>query len=87
MAVFMVERDLPGASVDDLRQAQQAAMETSREFTARGRPVRYIRSTFVPGESLCMCLFEAADPDVVKQVNEQARIPFSRIKPALDLTP
>lgn len=87
MPVFMVERDLPGATVEDLQAAQQAAIEKSGEFTSRGRPVRYIRSTFVPGESLCMCLFEAADPEVVREVNEEARIPFSRIKPAMDLTP
>lgn len=30
----------------------------------------HIRSTFVPGEAHCMCLFEAADPQVVKDVPE-----------------
>jgi hypothetical protein len=34
-----------------------------------------------------MCLFEAADPQLVKEVNEAAHIPFSRISEALDLTP
>lgn len=49
--------------------------------------MRYIRSTFVPGDAHCMCLFEADDPQVVKDVNEAAQIPFSRITEALDLTP
>jgi hypothetical protein len=34
-----------------------------------------------------MCLFEAGDADVVKRVNEKAKIPFDRITEALDLTP
>jgi hypothetical protein len=34
-----------------------------------------------------MCLFEAANPQLVKEVNEAAAIPFSRISEALDLTP
>jgi len=53
----------------------------------RGKNVRYIRTTFVPGEAHCMCLFEADNPDLVREVNEAAQIPFTRIVEALDLTP
>ncbi len=87
MTVYMVDRNLPGVTLDQLAAAQRAAIETSRQFSAQGKPVRYIRSTFVPGESHCMCLFEASNPDVVKQVNETAKIPFTRITEAMDLTP
>lgn len=34
-----------------------------------------------------MCLFEASTPDLVKDVNEAAQIPFTKIAEALDLTP
>ena len=34
-----------------------------------------------------MCLIEAAAAQLVKEVNETAQIPFSRILEALDLTP
>jgi uncharacterized protein DUF4242 len=87
MAVYMVERDLTGITMSQLAGAQQAAISTSRRFTADGTPVRYIRSTFVPGESRCMCLFDASNADDVKKVNEAAELPFSRIVEALDLTP
>lgn len=87
MPVYMVDRNLPGVTVDQLAAAQKAAIETSRQFSAQGKPVRYIRSTFVPGESHCMCLFEASNPDLVKQVNETAKIPFTKIIEAMDLTP
>jgi hypothetical protein len=39
------------------------------------------------GRGRCMCLFEATGPDLVKELNEQAKIPFTRIVEALDLTP
>ena len=87
MAVYIVDRDLPGITLEQLAGAQKAAIETCQQFTAAGKPVRYIRTTFVPGDSHCMCLFEAADPDLVKNVNDEAKIPYTRVTEALDLTP
>lgn len=87
MAVYMVERDLPGITLEQLGSAQKSAIDTSKRFTEDGRPVRYIRSTYVPGEARCMCLFEAPNAQRVREVNEEAQIPFTRIVEALDLTP
>ena len=87
MAVYMVERELPGVTMDQLSAAQKAAIATSEGFSAAGKTVRYIRTTFVPGEAHCMCLFEADNADLVRAVNEAAQIPFTRIVEALDLTP
>jgi hypothetical protein len=87
MSVYMVDRELPGIEMEQLAAAQKAAIETSKKFTDEGKPVRYIRTTFVPGEAHCMCLFEAENADHVREVNETAKIPFTRIVEALDLTP
>jgi hypothetical protein len=87
MSVYLVERNLPGITMDQLAAAQKAAIETSQRFSAEGKQVRYIRSTFVRREAHCMCLFEAANPQLVKEVNEAAAIPFSLIYEAFDLTP
>jgi len=87
MPVYMVERDLPGIKMEQLAAAQKRAIEVGKELTAEGREVRYIRSTFVPGENKCMCLFEAPNPDNVREANERADIPFTRIVEAKDLTP
>ena len=87
MAVYMVERALPGITMEQLAAAQKAAIEKGHEFTASGKNVRYIRSTFLPGESKCMCLFEAPNAELVKELNDAAKIPFTQIKEALDLTP
>jgi muconolactone delta-isomerase len=87
MSVFMADRDLPGITLEQLVAAQRAAIDTSQRFTAEGRPVRYIRSTWVPGDSRVMCLFEADDSGLVEDVNRSAGIPFSRVVEARDLTP
>jgi hypothetical protein len=73
--------------MDQLAGAQRAAIDTSRRFTEAGRPVRYIRSMYVPGDDRCMCLFEAESADSVRSVNDQAGIPYTRIVEAHDLTP
>ena len=87
MPVYMVDRSLPGINMEQLAAAQKAAIETSEQFTKEGKPVRYIRTTFVPGEAHCMCLFEAPSSATVKEVNEAAKLPFNRIIEAMDLTP
>lgn len=87
MTVYMVERDLSGISMADLAAAQQAAIATSKSFSEKGTPMRYIRSTFAPGDGRCMCLFEAASANEVKRLNDEAKLPYNRVVEALDLTP
>lgn len=87
MAIYMVERELPGITNEGLAGAQQAAIAGAQKSTTGGTPVRYVRSTFVPGEARCMCLFEAGSAAAVRDVNEAAGLPFSRIVEAMDLTP
>jgi hypothetical protein len=87
MTVYMVERELKGITMEQLAAAQKRAIETSQEYTNMGKSVRYIRTTFIPGEERSMCLFEALNPELVAQVNESAQIPYIRIIEALDLTP
>ena len=85
--VYMVERDLPGIGMEDLADAQKRAIRVGKELSAEGTEVRYLRSTFVPGESKCMCLFEAPNAENVREANVRAQIPFTRIVEAFDLTP
>ena len=87
MSVYLVERDLPGITMEQLAAAQKMAIQMGKELTAEGRQVRYLRSTFVPGEHKCMCLFESTSLAHVREANERGQIPFTRIVPSEDLTP
>jgi hypothetical protein len=87
MRLYMTERELPGVTLPQFAEATRAMEETSRDFTAAGRSIRYLRSTFVPVDGHCMCLFEADDLATVRAVNETAGVPFTRIVEAEELTP
>ena len=87
MPVYMVERELKGIALEDLAAAQKLAIKTAKAFTDKGTPIRYLRSTFAPGEGRCMCLFEAPSPQDVERLNTEAKLPYNRVVEALDLTP
>ena len=87
MGVYLVDRDLPGITSDDLATLQRAEISASQQITAAGQRLRYLRSVFIPGEARCMCLFEAEDEAAVAALNQAAGLPFTRIVEALDLTP
>ena len=87
MTVYMVERNLKGIAMGDLAAAQKAAISTAHAYAAKGTPMRYIRSTFAPEDGRCMCLFEAGNADDVKRLNDEAKLPYTRVVEALDLTP
>ena len=87
MGVYLVDRDLPGITRAGLAEIQQAEIRVSEQLTVAGQRVCYLRSLFIIGEARCLCLFEASDEAIVAALNELARLPFTRIVAALDLTP
>ena len=85
MAKYMVERHLPRITSEQLADAAGRAKKTTAQMTREGTPVRYLRSTFVPGEDKCFCLFDGPSVEVVKEANERAEIPFERIVEAMHI--
>jgi len=86
MPRYMVERHLPGFTNEQLPAAAGAAKSTTAQMTEEGTPVRYLRSTFVPAEEKCFCLFEGPSAESVKEANERAGLPFERIVEAEFIT-
>ena len=86
MAKYVVERYLPGITPDQLMAAAGSAKQTTADMTQEGTAVRYLRSTFIPGEEKCYCLFEGPSADVIKAANERAQIPFERIVEAMHVS-
>ena len=87
MSVYMVERDLKGIAMEDLAGAQKAAIAKAEEMRSGGSDIRYVRSTFAPEDGRCMCLFDAGSEADVRRLNDEAGLPYSRVVPAMDLTP
>ena len=86
MARYMVERHLPGFTEAQLPAAAAAAKSSSAEMTQEGTPIRYLRSTFVPGEDKCYCLFEGPSQEAVTEAQERAGLPYERIHEAVFVT-
>lgn len=80
MGVFVVERNLKGISMEALAGAQAVAIAKSGNG-----PVTYLRSTFVPEDGRCFCLFDGPSADAVAEVNDAAGLPYHAVTPALDL--
>lgn len=87
MPTFVAERNLKGIPMEQLAAAQQRAITTAEQMSRAGTPVKYLRSTFVPETGECMCLFQGDSAADVEALNRQAGIPFTRVMPAMDLTP
>ena len=87
MPLFVVERELPGITPDALQGAAIRAKSCCAEMTAEGQPVNWVRSFFTPETSSTRCYFEAASRQAVEEVNQRARIPFTRVTEVLEMTP
>ena len=74
------------ASVQRLLAAIRVLEEISQRFRASGTRVAYRHCFLVPKESRCIALFEADSAKLVREVNEEARVPFLRILDAIDVT-
>ncbi len=85
MPKYMVERHLPGITSDQLSAAAARAKATTAEMTDEGTPIRYLRSTFVPSEEKCFCLFDGPSADAVEQANKRADIPYERVVEAMHI--
>jgi hypothetical protein len=85
MTKYIVERYLPGITPEQLTAAAGSAKRTTATMTQEGTPVQYLRSTFIPGEEKCFCLFEGPSAEAVRTANDRAQLPYERIVEAMHL--
>jgi len=58
-----------------------------RRELRRGSPIRYVQLIDVPDYQRCLCLFEAAGPEMVRNVNDTAQFPLARVVAVLSSVP
>jgi hypothetical protein len=81
---YLVETYVPHSRPQDARTTAQRARSIAETLSRGGTPVRYIRTTFLPGDETCFHLFEAMSEEAVGEVCRQAGIGSARIVPAVE---
>ena len=76
---FLVERYLPGATQEELRETSRLLAEAADAVAAGGESIRYLGSTFVPAEESCFSCFESGSEVAVRRTLEAAGVPYARI--------
>jgi hypothetical protein len=79
MPSYLVESYVPHFRSGELPEAASRAREAAQALTAEGAQVRYLRSTFLPSDELCLHLFEADSADWAGEASRRAGIEPDRI--------
>jgi hypothetical protein len=79
---------MPSYLVESYHAATPAALEDARERAQRtaelGDGVRYLRTTFLPGDETILHLFEAPSASALDEAGRRAALPFERIVEAVE---
>ena len=79
LRLFMVEHDLRDLSSQQQSNAHRSLGDAVRRAARRGSRIRYVQRILVAEETRCLCLFEAAGPDLVRNVNDIAQFPLAQV--------
>ena len=79
---------MPSYLVESYAAGSEAALNDARARAHRtaelGRGVRYIRTTFLPGDETILHFFEAPSAAVLDEAGRRAALPFERIVEAVE---
>jgi hypothetical protein len=80
---YCLELYLADGSRAALEEAAGHARAAAESFGARGRSVRYLRSTYLPEDETCLHFFAAASGEDVAEAAQQAGLTGDRITRAI----
>jgi alkanesulfonate monooxygenase SsuD/methylene tetrahydromethanopterin reductase-like flavin-dependent oxidoreductase (luciferase family) len=83
MPDYCLEVYLAGGSRAALEEAVERARAAAESFGARGRSVRYLRSTYLPEDETCLHFFAANSVEDVAEAAQQAGLTGDRITRAI----
>ena len=86
MPTYLVERYWPGVTCELLLEALERSRRVMAEMSAEGAHVRDLSCTLIPGEEVVFSVYEGPSAAAVRQLNERASIPVSRIVEAIAVT-
>lgn len=85
LATFLVEHYWPGVTGAEFEAAALRVRAAAEAMAHEGRRVRYLHSTFVPGDESAYCVFEAESGAEVDEAYARAGVEFERLLPAVEM--
>jgi hypothetical protein len=87
MTEYLVELYVSKTNCAAIEAGWERLSRAAAELTDEGRPVRLVRSIFVPEDETCFLLVEARTAEVVRETARRARLACERVvEAAVDLT-
>jgi hypothetical protein len=84
MPRYLVETYVSRTHAHDAHAAGQRARAAARQLSRAGEPVRYVRTTLLPGDETCFHVFDAVSEDAVAEACRLAWLGTPRIVRAVE---
>ena len=84
--MYLVERYWPGVTSELLLEALNGGRQMMEQMCSEGTSVHHVISLIVPDEEVVFSVYEGPSAATVRQLNECAGIPVSRIVSAITVT-
>lgn len=79
MSDFLVEVYVASASAATSLPSPEDLVDAAAQLSREGKPVRFVRSLFVPEEETCFYLFEAQTSDAVRDAATRAGLAVDHV--------
>ena len=86
MPTYLVERYWPGVTIEQLVKALERGRRLMENTSGEDTPIREVSCTLIPREEVVFSVYEGPSAIAVRQLNERADIPVSRIVEAIAVT-
>ena len=87
MPSYLIESYLPRSRAGELRVMVDRLRRAAESLAAEGVQVQHVRSTFVPGDELCLHLLEAGSVAMAGEASRRAAIEPARVVQVLPVAP
>jgi hypothetical protein len=83
LPTYLVERYWPGVTRERLLEALQRGYRVMEQMAGEGTRIRGISCTLIPGEEVVFSVYDGPSAAAVRELNDRADIPVSRIVEAI----
>jgi Protein of unknown function (DUF4242) len=84
--MYLVERYWPGVTSELLLEARNRDLRAIEQMNNEGTFIRHVTSILIPSEEVVFSVYEGPSAAAVRQLNERAGIPASRIVEVMMVT-